>query len=73
MLGALEALNGMLLFGLTTAFLYAAIRNVHDVMMSTRAAAAAEVEAVLAATPPALSGSDRPTRIANAGRAGPRF
>lgn len=28
MLGALEALNGVLLFGLTTAFLYATLRNV---------------------------------------------
>jgi len=28
MLGALEALNGMLMFGLTTAFLYSTIRNI---------------------------------------------
>jgi|SRR5271166_6927076 len=28
MLGAIEAVNGLLLFGLTTAFLYAAIRDV---------------------------------------------
>ncbi|CAH1656263.1 conserved membrane hypothetical protein [Hyphomicrobiales bacterium] len=32
MLGALEALNGMLLFGLTTAFLYAAIQKVRAVI-----------------------------------------
>lgn len=32
MLGALEALNGMLLFGLTTAFLYATIRSARAAM-----------------------------------------
>ena len=30
LMGALEALNGMLLFGLTTAFLFAMIREVWD-------------------------------------------
>jgi hypothetical protein len=44
MLGALEALNGMLLFGLTTAFLYATIRNVHAAMLGTRTAAMEAVE-----------------------------
>ncbi|CAH1668994.1 MAG: hypothetical protein KF735_02820 [Chelatococcus sp.] len=33
MLGALEALNGMLLFGLTTAFLYATLQNVRAVIL----------------------------------------
>lgn len=37
MLGALEALNGMLLFGLTTAFLYATIRGVHTGIMTVHA------------------------------------
>ncbi|MFG1466393.1 hypothetical protein V5F77_26485 [Xanthobacter sp. DSM 24535] len=32
MLGALESLNGMLLFGLTTAFLYATIRSARAVI-----------------------------------------
>ncbi|MBS7698392.1 MULTISPECIES: hypothetical protein [unclassified Chelatococcus] len=36
MLGALEALNGMLLFGLTTAFLYATIQNVRGVILRER-------------------------------------
>ncbi|MES5484925.1 hypothetical protein QMZ05_19375 [Bradyrhizobium sp. INPA03-11B] len=43
MLGALEALNGMLLFGLTTAFLYATIRNVHAAVLGTPAAALEDV------------------------------
>lgn len=44
MLGALEALNGMLLFGLTTAFLYATIRNVHAGMMEVHPAGGTSVE-----------------------------
>ena len=36
MLGALEALNGMLLFGLTTAFLYSTIRNIRIMMKAAR-------------------------------------
>ena len=48
MLGALEALNGMLLFGLTTAFLYATIRGVHAAMLGTPASAAENVEELLA-------------------------
>ncbi|WP_234680363.1 hypothetical protein [Bradyrhizobium monzae] len=51
MLGALEALNGMLLFGLTTAFLYAAIRNVHAAMLGTRASAVEDVEDMRAVHP----------------------
>ncbi|MFQ3457998.1 hypothetical protein PMN64_32430 [Bradyrhizobium sp. UFLA01-814] len=51
MLGALEALNGMLLFGLTTAFLYATIRNVHAAMLGTRAYPAEGVEEMRAADP----------------------
>jgi hypothetical protein len=47
-LGALEALNGMLLFGLTTAFLYATIRSVHAAMLGTPASAAENVEKLLA-------------------------
>lgn len=44
MLGALESLNGMLLFGLTTAFLYATIRDVHTIMVSARTVAAERAE-----------------------------
>ena len=44
MLGALEALNGMLLFGLTTAFLYATIRNVHAAMLSAWSSTVEDVE-----------------------------
>jgi len=44
MLGALEALNGMLLFGLTTAFLYATIRGVHAGMMTVHAVSTERVE-----------------------------
>jgi hypothetical protein len=36
LMGALEALNGMLLFGLTTAFLYAMIREVWDIERKER-------------------------------------
>jgi hypothetical protein len=36
LMGALEALNGMLLFGLTTAFLFAMIREVWDIERSER-------------------------------------
>ncbi|WP_074123459.1 hypothetical protein [Bradyrhizobium sp. AS23.2] len=51
MLGALEALNGMLLFGLTTAFLYATIRSVHAAMLGTRASAVEDVEDMRAVHP----------------------
>ncbi|OKO70300.1 hypothetical protein [Bradyrhizobium sp. AS23.2] len=51
MLGALEALNGMLLFGLTTAFLYATIRSVHAAMLGTRASAVEDVEDMRAVNP----------------------
>jgi hypothetical protein len=36
LMGALEALNGMLLFGLTTAFLFAMIREVWDIEKEQR-------------------------------------
>jgi len=36
LMGALEALNGMLLFGLTTAFLFAMIREVWDIEIKER-------------------------------------
>lgn len=51
MLGALEALNGMLLFGLTTAFLYATIRNVHAATLGTRTAVVEAVEEMRAVHP----------------------
>jgi hypothetical protein len=51
MLGALEALNGMLLFGLTTAFLYATIRSVHTTMLGSRAAAVEDAEETRALHP----------------------
>jgi hypothetical protein len=35
-MGALEALNGTLLFGLTTAFLFAMIREVWDIVRKER-------------------------------------
>jgi hypothetical protein len=36
LMGAIEALNGMLLFGLTTAFLFAMIREVWDIEIKER-------------------------------------
>ncbi|WP_066500314.1 hypothetical protein [Bradyrhizobium macuxiense] len=60
MLGALEALNGMLLFGLTTAFLYAIIRNVHAAMMGTRAISMEDAEEVRAIHPVGPMRQSRP-------------
>lgn len=73
MLGALEALNGMLLFGLTTAFLYAAIRNVHAAMLSARAPAVEDVEEMRTITRSALPGCNPPVRTAKARRTAPRI
>lgn len=42
LMGALEALNGMLLFGLTTAFLYGHIRQVWPAELQPRAARAVQ-------------------------------
>jgi len=44
LMGALEALNGMLLFGLTTAFLYGHIRQVWPAELEPRAAGAVQVQ-----------------------------
>jgi hypothetical protein len=44
LMGALEALNGMLLFGLTTAFLYGHIRQVWPAELQPGAAGAVQVQ-----------------------------